>query len=332
MTTLLARMVTLYLGFHASKMDPRPEDRKDAEIADGAGELGFFPPYSWWPLWCGADAGGDRLRRRDRRLVAGHHRRRPGRRSRCAAGSSSTTAASTPTERALVRAARPRTSRPVVTAARIVLRGASRLRWASADTVVTVAGHAGLSVSRADVLAPICQSRPLAAARARLDRGRCRARRAARLASWPAATATPPTAPGTAPSAPAATPSPTPRPPRRRLTTNVERGAHRRRRSTRRSRVDADDGTVRRRSTRDARRRGTGRRQARRATRPTWTADGPPRARHDVHRDAPWPPTHDGEQVTKRSHVPHRRPRPSTSRPTLASRRCTARPSASACR
>jgi hypothetical protein len=46
-------MVTLYLGFHAAKMDPRPEDRKDAEIADGAGELGFFPPYSWWPLWCG---------------------------------------------------------------------------------------------------------------------------------------------------------------------------------------------------------------------------------------------------------------------------------------
>jgi hypothetical protein len=54
MTTLLMAMVTVYLGFHASKMEPRPEDRKDAEIADGAGELGFFPPYSWWPLWCGA--------------------------------------------------------------------------------------------------------------------------------------------------------------------------------------------------------------------------------------------------------------------------------------
>ena len=54
MTTLLAAMVTLYLGFHAARMDPRPEDRKDAEIADGAGELGFFPPYSWWPLWCAA--------------------------------------------------------------------------------------------------------------------------------------------------------------------------------------------------------------------------------------------------------------------------------------
>jgi len=53
MTALLTLMVTLYLGFHAKKMDARPEDRKDGEIADGAGELGFFPPYSWWPLWCG---------------------------------------------------------------------------------------------------------------------------------------------------------------------------------------------------------------------------------------------------------------------------------------
>jgi hypothetical protein len=53
MTGLLTLMVTLYLGFHAKKMDARPEDRKDGEIADGAGELGFFPPYSWWPLWCG---------------------------------------------------------------------------------------------------------------------------------------------------------------------------------------------------------------------------------------------------------------------------------------
>ena len=53
MTALLTAMITLYLGFHASRMDPRPEDRKEGEIADGAGELGFFPPYSWWPLWCG---------------------------------------------------------------------------------------------------------------------------------------------------------------------------------------------------------------------------------------------------------------------------------------
>jgi hypothetical protein len=57
MTGLLTLMVSLYLGFHAAKMEPRPEDRKDAEIADGAGELGFFPPYSWWPLWCAATLG-----------------------------------------------------------------------------------------------------------------------------------------------------------------------------------------------------------------------------------------------------------------------------------
>lgn len=54
MTALLCVLTTVYLGFHAQKMEPRPEDRKDAEIADGAGELGFFPPYSWWPLWCAA--------------------------------------------------------------------------------------------------------------------------------------------------------------------------------------------------------------------------------------------------------------------------------------
>jgi hypothetical protein len=52
MTTLLAALVAFYLGFHANKMDLRPEDNKTAEVVDGAGELGFFPPYSWWPLWC----------------------------------------------------------------------------------------------------------------------------------------------------------------------------------------------------------------------------------------------------------------------------------------
>jgi cytochrome c oxidase subunit IV len=57
MTFLLGALVTFYLGFHASKMEPRPEDRQDAEIADGAGELGFFPPYSWWPMWAGLSLG-----------------------------------------------------------------------------------------------------------------------------------------------------------------------------------------------------------------------------------------------------------------------------------
>ena len=50
MTALLTTLVSFYLGFHATRMEPRPEDRKDGEIADGAGELGFFSPHSWWPL------------------------------------------------------------------------------------------------------------------------------------------------------------------------------------------------------------------------------------------------------------------------------------------
>ena len=34
---------------------PRPEDR-DADVAEGAGELGFFSPHSWWPLIAAASA------------------------------------------------------------------------------------------------------------------------------------------------------------------------------------------------------------------------------------------------------------------------------------
>ena len=52
MTFLLTTLIFFYLYFHASRMEPRPEDRKEGEIAEGAGELGFFPPYSWWPMWC----------------------------------------------------------------------------------------------------------------------------------------------------------------------------------------------------------------------------------------------------------------------------------------
>jgi len=34
----------------ARRIPPRPEDRHDAEIEDGAGEVGFFSPHSWWPI------------------------------------------------------------------------------------------------------------------------------------------------------------------------------------------------------------------------------------------------------------------------------------------
>ena len=43
-------IIGYYLLFTASRMDARPEDREDAEIAEGAGEVGFFAPHSWWPI------------------------------------------------------------------------------------------------------------------------------------------------------------------------------------------------------------------------------------------------------------------------------------------
>lgn len=39
-----------YFRFVARRVEIRPEDYDEAEIEDGAGELGFFSPHSWWPL------------------------------------------------------------------------------------------------------------------------------------------------------------------------------------------------------------------------------------------------------------------------------------------
>ncbi len=50
----LAFIVGYYALFTARQMDERPEDREDAEIAEGAGEVGFFAPHSWWPIALGA--------------------------------------------------------------------------------------------------------------------------------------------------------------------------------------------------------------------------------------------------------------------------------------
>jgi hypothetical protein len=49
-TAGLAFLVGYYLLFTARRIDPRPEDDRAADIADGAGELGFYSPHSWWPL------------------------------------------------------------------------------------------------------------------------------------------------------------------------------------------------------------------------------------------------------------------------------------------
>jgi Cytochrome c oxidase subunit IV len=51
---VLSGGLTILIGgffwFVSRRIDPRPEDLKDADIADGAGELGFFSPASYWPL------------------------------------------------------------------------------------------------------------------------------------------------------------------------------------------------------------------------------------------------------------------------------------------
>lgn len=44
-------IIAFYLFKTGSKLPLRPEDDKDGEIVQGAGDLGFFPPSSIWPLW-----------------------------------------------------------------------------------------------------------------------------------------------------------------------------------------------------------------------------------------------------------------------------------------
>jgi hypothetical protein len=46
----MALIVATFLRFVARRLDTRPEDYEGAEISDGAGELGFFSPHSWWPI------------------------------------------------------------------------------------------------------------------------------------------------------------------------------------------------------------------------------------------------------------------------------------------
>lgn len=46
----LSFLVGYYLLFTSRRIAPRPEDKQDAEIADGAGAYGFYSPHSWWPL------------------------------------------------------------------------------------------------------------------------------------------------------------------------------------------------------------------------------------------------------------------------------------------
>jgi hypothetical protein len=50
LTTGLTLITGTFFRFVARRLDTRPEDYEDAEVSDGAGELGFYSPGSWWPL------------------------------------------------------------------------------------------------------------------------------------------------------------------------------------------------------------------------------------------------------------------------------------------
>jgi Cytochrome c oxidase subunit IV len=50
LSSLLTGMCGGYFWFVSRRIDPRPEDRADADVADGAGEVGFFSPGSYWPF------------------------------------------------------------------------------------------------------------------------------------------------------------------------------------------------------------------------------------------------------------------------------------------
>lgn len=54
---LMMLMIGGVFALTGRKMDPRPEDRKYAEVVDGAGDIGFFPPSSIWPFWSAITAG-----------------------------------------------------------------------------------------------------------------------------------------------------------------------------------------------------------------------------------------------------------------------------------
>lgn len=46
----LALTIGFYFYTNDKRMGLLPSDNLEGEIADSAGELGFFSPHSWWPL------------------------------------------------------------------------------------------------------------------------------------------------------------------------------------------------------------------------------------------------------------------------------------------
>ncbi|MGH3977713.1 MAG: cytochrome c oxidase subunit 4 [Pseudonocardiaceae bacterium] len=53
----LALIIGTYFRFVSRRVRMRPEDNSVAEVSDGAGELGFFSPGSYWPFTIGLSVG-----------------------------------------------------------------------------------------------------------------------------------------------------------------------------------------------------------------------------------------------------------------------------------
>jgi hypothetical protein len=56
LSVCLAFLIGFYVLFTGRRLPPRPEDSQEGEIVEGTGELGFFSPHSWWPLFVGLAA------------------------------------------------------------------------------------------------------------------------------------------------------------------------------------------------------------------------------------------------------------------------------------
>ncbi|MBO0840433.1 MAG: cytochrome c oxidase subunit 4 [Sciscionella sp.] len=53
----LCLIIGTYFRFVARRVPPRPEDNDDADISDGAGDVGFFSAGSYWPVTLAMAAG-----------------------------------------------------------------------------------------------------------------------------------------------------------------------------------------------------------------------------------------------------------------------------------
>jgi hypothetical protein len=52
----LTLIIGTYFRFVSRRLEERPEDNPNAEISDGAGDVGFFSPGSYWPITVAASA------------------------------------------------------------------------------------------------------------------------------------------------------------------------------------------------------------------------------------------------------------------------------------